>query len=91
MPELAAAYMPVIPSMKGLQRNLTNAMMPAASAASDQVGQTMGARLSSRLSTGLRSGAKIAGAGLTAVLGTSLVKGFSRLSAIVNAELTIER
>ena len=50
MTEVAVAHMPVIPSMKGLQRNLTNAMAPAAAKASDQVGQTMGARMSSRLS-----------------------------------------
>ncbi len=86
MTEVAVAHMPVIPSMKGLQRNLTNAMAPAAAKASDQVGQTMGARMSSRLSSGLKTGVKVAGAGVATVLGTSLVKGFQRLSAIENAE-----
>ena len=86
MPELAAAYMPVIPSMKGLQRNLTNAMAPAIASVGDQAGQAMSARMTSKIATGLRTGAKVAGAGLATVLGTSLVKGFSRLSAIENAE-----
>ena len=80
--EVATAYMPVVPSMRGLKRQLSATALPAATAVGSQMSTTM----SSRISSGLKTGVKVGAAGIGAVLGTALVKGFGRLSAIENAE-----
>ena len=84
--EVATAYMPVVPSMRGLKRQLSATALPAATAVGSQMSTTMSSRISSGLKTGLTTGVKVGAAGIGAVLGTALVKGFGRLSAIENAE-----
>ena len=84
--EVATAYMPVVPSMRGLKRQLSATALPAATAVGSQMSTTMSSRISSGLKTGLATGMKVGAAGLGAVMGTALVKGFGRLSAIENAE-----
>ena len=84
--EVATAYMPVVPSMRGLKRQLSATALPAATAVGSQMSTTMSSRIATGLKTGLATGMKVGAAGLGAVMGTALVKGFGRLSAIENAE-----
>lgn len=82
----------VRPSFVGMQQKLAKQM----NGMSDQMQQTMAAsgeasgesfisRVGDKLKTGLKTAAVVAGGGIAAVLGYSLVKGFQRLTAIDQA------
>lgn len=89
--ELTAAYVPLIPSMKGFDRKVAQGLNSGGTArAAANAGQSMGSRMSSGLTRALGTGVKIAGAGVASVLGISLTKGFQRLSAIENAEAKLK-
>lgn len=90
MPEVAVAYMPIVPTTRGMQSALTRAVAPAATAAGVVAGGNMSRTMGSRLTSGLATSAKVAGAGMASVLGFSVVKGFQRLSAIENAEAKLK-
>lgn len=55
-----------------------------------KTGTTSGRKTSSMLTTALTAGAKVAGIGIAAVLGTALVKGFQRINAIDQAKNKLE-
>ncbi|MCC5781373.1 hypothetical protein CRM73_00120 [Kocuria sp. CCUG 69068] len=89
--ELVPAYVPLMPSMKGIKSHVARELNSSGIASvATQSGQSMGSRMASGLGSTLKTGAKVAGAGVAAVLGTALVKGFGRLSAIENAEAKLK-
>lgn len=55
-----------------------------------QQGQNSGEAFNKRFGSAVVVGAKVAGAGIAAVMGASLVKGFGRLTAIDNAQKKLE-
>ncbi|MFW0112109.1 tape measure protein [Rothia sp. CCM 9416] len=80
--ELAKAYLPIIPSLgKGFKREVEKQLGPV-EAVAEKTAHSMG----HKISKGIKVGAAAAAASLTGLLGTALVKGFGRLSAIENAE-----
>lgn len=78
---LATAFVPVVPSMRGIQASLTKQVLaPAASA-----GRSSGRSWGQKFGTAVKIGAGVAAGGAAAVVGTALVKGFQRLTAIETA------
>ena len=82
--ELATAYVSLVPSAKGVKRNIARELdidQPA-----EQAGRSAGGRISGALGKALKTG--VIGAGVTAgaALSTALVKGWGRLQAIEDAE-----
>ncbi|RTE50387.1 peptidoglycan DD-metalloendopeptidase family protein [Actinobaculum sp. 352] len=75
--ELAKAYVQIIPSVKGLKAAL-----------GEEMGDSEGAghKWGTSFTKGLKKAVKLAGAGIATALGTSLAKGFSRLSSIEAAQ-----
>ncbi|MHA7145438.1 tape measure protein [Arthrobacter sp. TmT3-37] len=78
---LAEAGINLVSTSKGLGKSVVSEFGVIESGA-----EKTGGRISSKLFGGLKTTAKVTGAGVAAVLGTALVKGFGRLSAIENAE-----
>lgn len=87
--ELATAYVNILPSTRGLGKAIVKDL-GSAQAGVSQVGESMGSRLSSGIGRTLKRGAAVTGAAVAGVLGTAVVKGFSRLSAIENAEAKLK-
>lgn len=82
--ELATAYVAVTLSMRGVEKSIADGLSPAEPAVA-KTGKSWGASLGS----GLKAGAAAAGGAVAAVLGTALVKGFGRLSAIEEARASL--
>lgn len=82
--ELATAYVAVTLSMRGMEKSLAEGLSPAAPVV-EKTGKSWGASLGA----GLKTGAKAAGTAIAAVLGTALIKGFGRLSAIEEARASL--
>ncbi|UYB35507.1 tape measure protein [Arthrobacter koreensis] len=71
-------------SAKGIQKDIAREL-----GASEYAAESSGKKMGERLASGLKTGAKIGAAGLAAVLGVALTKGFGRLSAIENAQASL--
>ena len=75
---LGSAYVQVVPSLKGLKKGIEEPLAKSGDSASKG--------MSGKLFGGLKKGAIGAGVAIGGVLGTSVVKGFQRLSSIEQAE-----
>ena len=83
MAEVASAWVAILPSAKGFGSKLDSQISPEV----NKSGRSMG----SLLGKGLKAGALGAAAGITATLGTALVKGFTRLEGIDQATAKLAR
>jgi tape measure domain-containing protein len=86
VPVVGIAEVLVRPSFRGAQRTIAKEMTGAADSAGDSAGKSAGAKMGASLGKALKTGALAAGAAVTGVLGTAIVKGFNRLSAIEQAK-----
>ena len=77
--EIASAYVALTVKAPGLKKDIGKELGAVDTGA---YGSQMGAKLAS----GMKKTLKVAGAGVAAVLGTALVKGFGRLKAIETAQ-----
>lgn len=78
---LGTGFVNVVPSARGIEGNLARVMAaPAASA-----GRSSGRSWGQKFGTAVKVGAGVAATGAAAVVGTALVKGFQRLTAIETA------
>jgi len=83
--ELATAYISLVPETSKIAPGVRKALGGVGREA-DAAGQSMGSRISSGLSKSLKVGAAAAGGLAAAGIGIALTKGFSRLTAIENAQ-----
>ncbi|WP_104164667.1 tape measure protein [Arthrobacter sp. SX1312] len=81
MVELGTGAINLVSTSKGLGKSVATEFGVIEKEADKSSG-----RIGSKLFGGLKTTAKVTGAGVAAVLGTALVKGFGRLSAIENAQ-----
>lgn len=86
--ELATAYVSIVPSTKGMKRQLSDEMSGLDSLG-EQSGKGMGSKLASGFVTAAKVTATAGAAAITGALGTALVKGFGRLSSIENAKAAL--
>lgn len=82
--EIANAYIALTVKAPGIKKSVDQAL-GAASSSGDKAGSSIGSRLVGAAEKVVKAGAATVGAGLAAGLGTALVKGFQRLSAIDTA------
>ncbi|QPZ39529.1 phage tail protein [Paramicrobacterium chengjingii] len=87
--ELAVGYVTLLPSMKGFQGAVEKALGKTDAPAKKQ-GQTIGQKMSGGITSALKTGAKVAGGAALAGIGTALIKGFGRLTAIDAAKKKLE-
>lgn len=85
MAEVAQAYVSLIPSTRGFGKAADAALGGDLAKVGDKQGKAVGSKMSSALGTALKGGAVVAGAGVAALVGTTLAKGFSRLQGIDQA------
>ncbi|MDD7587193.1 MAG: tape measure protein [Corynebacterium glucuronolyticum] len=83
--ELGVGYISIVPETSKIAPGIKKAFSGAGN-----VGSQAGSRMSSALGGALKTGAAAAGAAAAGVIGTSLVKGFNRLSAIDQAKAKFE-
>lgn len=86
--ELATAYVSLVPSAKGVKRNIARELdidQPA-----ERAGRSAGGRISGALGKALKTGIIGAGVAAGAALSGALVKGWGRLQAIEDAEAKLD-
>ncbi|WP_138443517.1 peptidoglycan DD-metalloendopeptidase family protein [Sinomonas susongensis] len=86
MPVVGVAEILVRPSFDGAQKAISKELTGSADAAGESAGKSAGSKMGAALSKTLKAGAVAAGAAITGVLGTAIVKGFGRMSAIEQAQ-----
>lgn len=89
MAEVAKAYVSLIPSAKGFGKSISNQIGGDLDTAGKEGGKRFGSSMSSSALVGLgaamKKGTVAAALAIAAVIGTALVKGWGRLTAIENA------
>ncbi len=80
--ELAAVYVPIIPSLKGSTSAIQNEL---AGVDTSKVGQKIGSKLGTNIGQGIKTVATGTVTVAATAIGTALVKGFGRLNALDNA------
>lgn len=83
--ELATAYVSIVPTTRGMGKDITRQFGQVESAAA-KTGSNAGAKLKA----GLMGAAKVAGAAVAGLVGAALVKGWGRLTAIENAQAKLK-
>ena len=81
--ELAKAYVQIVPSFKGLESALTGAV------SEKRLKGGLGRRIGNGIVSGVKTTLKAGAAGIAALFGTAVVKGFGRLKDIENAEASL--
>lgn len=85
--EIASAYIALYAKMPGVKNDIEKSLGGSdVQGAADSSGRSLGGKLLGGLSAVVKTGAIAVGATMAAGLGVALVKGFSRLQAIDNAE-----
>ena len=88
---IAVRYLGLVPTMKGFDRNLAKELNgPKIRGIAGSAGGGIGSRLVAGMGKTLKVGAIAAGGAVAGILGTAVVKGFGRLSAIENAEAKLK-
>lgn len=90
MSEVASAYVSLLPSAKGFGKSTQSILNGELSGTGDSVGKSVGSKMSTAMGKTLKAGALGVAAGAVAVAGTALVKGFSRLQGIEQAEAKLK-
>ncbi|WP_411815572.1 tape measure protein [Gordonia sp. SND2] len=85
MTELATAYVSIVADTRRIAPDVKKALGQADASAS-AAGKSMGGKMSSALGLALKTGAATAAAAGVGAIGTAMVKGFQRLSAIDDAK-----
>lgn len=83
--ELTAAYVSIIPETSRIAPRIREAMTGVGQDA-DKAGQTMGSKLTAGIGKVMKVGAVATGAAVAGVMGTAMVKGFSRSNALDQAQ-----
>lgn len=86
--ELANAWVNIIPSTKDIAPAVKAALGDSENLAA-KAGKNMGKRMSTLIGATLKAGAVTAAGSITGILGTSLTKGFGRLSKIESAKAAL--
>lgn len=86
--ELATAYVSIVPSTRGLGASVAKEFGQVEKLAG-QTGSRSGSAMSGMLGKSMKAGAIVAGGAITTVLGGALVKGFSRLKSIEQAQMKL--
>src|SRR5699024_4609660 len=88
---IAVRYLGLVPTLKGFDRNLAKELGGSRiKGIAGSAGGGIGSRLVSGMTKTLKVGAVAAGGAVAGILGTAVVKGFGRLSAIENAEAKLK-
>lgn len=89
MPELAVAYISIVPETSKIAPGVRSALSGVDGQAT-AAGRSMGDKMSGALGAALKTGAAAAGAAAAAGIGVALTNGFQRLSAIDDAKGKLE-
>src|SRR5699024_172753 len=88
---IAVRYLGLVPTLKGFDRNLAKELGGSRiKGIAGSAGGGIGSRLVAGMGKTLKVGALAAGGAVAGSLGTAVVKGFGRLSAIENAEAKLK-
>ena len=88
---VAVRYLGLVPTLKGFDRNLAKELGGSrVKGIAGSAGGGIGSRLVAGMGKTLKVGALAAGGAVAGILGTAVVKGFGRLSAIENAEAKLK-
>ncbi|MBW3663577.1 MAG: tape measure protein [Actinobacteria bacterium] len=87
--ELATAYVQLLPSTRGIKKQLDRELSGPAAEAGQRAGERAGGRFSGAFTGIVSTALKVGGVAAAAAFGASLVKGFGRLKAIDDARFKL--